>query len=54
MWNIRNSLEEHRGREEKLNGKSSESEKNNERLFSIGNKLRVAGGVVDQRDGVAR
>ena len=47
MWNIRNSVEDHRGREGKLNGKSSEREKNHERLLTIGNKLRVAGGEVD-------
>ena len=32
MWNIRNSTEDHRGREGKLNGKSSERETNHERL----------------------
>ena len=45
MWNI-NSTEDHRGREGKLNGKSSEREKNHESLLTIGNKLRIAGGVV--------
>ena len=44
MWNIRNSEEDHRAREGKLNGKSSEKEKNHERLLTLGNKLRVAGG----------
>ena len=44
VWNIRNSTEDHRVREGKLNGKSSEREKNHERLLTIGNKLRVAGG----------
>ena len=44
MWNIRNSTEDHRGREGKLNGKSSEREKNRERTLTTGNKLRVAGG----------
>ena len=48
MWNIRNRAEDHRGREGKLNGKSSEREKNHERLLTIGNKLRVAGGEVDR------
>lgn len=46
MWNIRNSTEHHRGREGKLNGKSSEREKNHERLLTIGNKWKVAGGEV--------
>ena len=48
MWNIRNSVEDHRGREEKWNGKSSEREKNHERLLTIGNKLRFGGGEVDR------
>ena len=43
MWNIRNSTEDHRRRERKQNGKSSEREKNHERLLTIGNKLRFAG-----------
>ena len=42
MWNKGNSAEDHRVREEKLNGKSSEREKNHERLLTLGNKLRVA------------
>ena len=41
MWNIRNSTEDHRGREGKLNGKKSETETNHERLLTPGNKLRV-------------
>ena len=45
MWNIRNSTEGHRGREGKLNGKKSERETNHERLLTIGNNLRVAGGA---------
>ena len=44
MWNIRNRAEDCRGKEGKQNGKSSEREKNHERLLTIGNKLRVAGG----------
>ena len=51
MWNIGNSTEDHRGREGKLSGKSSEREKNHERLLTIGNKLRVSGGE-GVRDGV--
>ena len=46
MWNIENSTQDHRGREGKLNVKSSEREKNHERLLTLGNKLRVAGGEV--------
>ena len=46
MWNIRDSTEDHRGGEGKLNGKSSERETNHERLLTLGNKLRVAGGEV--------
>ena len=41
-----NSTEDHRGREGKLNGKSSDKEKNHERLLTIGHKLRVAKGEV--------
>ena len=41
MWNIRNSAEDHKGREGKLNGKSSEKKKTHERLWTPGNKLRV-------------
>jgi len=44
MWNIRNSADDHTGREGKLNGKSSEREKNHKRLLTKGNKLRIAGG----------
>ena len=47
MWNIRNSTENHRRREGKLNGKSSERETNHERP-TIVNKLRVAGREVGQ------
>ena len=43
MWNIRNSADDHRGREGKLNGKSSEKERNPDRLLTIGNKLKVPG-----------
>ena len=41
MWNIRSSAEDHRGREGKLYGKSSETEKDLERLLTLGSKLRV-------------
>ena len=44
MWSIRNSTEDHRGREGKLNGKKSERETNHERLWTMGNKLRVTKG----------
>ena len=49
MWKIRNSAEDHRGREGKLNGKSSERETNHKRLVTIRNKLRVAGRGVEDR-----
>ena len=42
MWNIRNSAEDHKEREGKLNGKKSERETNHERLLTMRNKLRVA------------
>ena len=38
MWNIRNSAEDHRGREGKLNGKKPQREINHERLLTIENK----------------
>ena len=43
-WTIRNSAEDHWGREGKLNGKKPERETNHERLSTVGNKLRVTGG----------
>ena len=46
MWNIRNSAEDHRGREGKLNGKKSLRETNHMRLFTLGKKLRVVKRVV--------
>ena len=46
LWNIRNSAENHRGKEGKLNEKSSEREKNHEGLLILGNTLRVVGGEV--------
>ena len=52
MWNIRNSTEDHRGREGKLNGKKSERETNHDRILTLGNKLRVAEGEVGDGDGV--
>ena len=50
LWNIRNSVEDHSRREGKRNGKKSERGTNDERLWTLGNKLRVtegrwAGGV---------
>ena len=53
MWNIRNSTEDHRGREGKLNGKKSERETNHERLWTLGTKLRVTEGR-GWGDGVTR
>lgn len=41
LWNKRNTVEDHRGREGKLNGMKSEGEKNHETLWTPGNKLRV-------------
>ena len=38
MWNIRNSAEDHGGREGKLSGKSSKRKKNHERLLTVENK----------------
>ena len=46
MRNIRNSAEDHKGREEKLNGKSPERETNHERLLTVRNKVRVVEGQV--------
>ena len=46
IWNIRNSVEDHR-REGKGNGKKSERE-TNQKTLTLGNKLRVVGGVVDE------
>ena len=45
---IKNTSEDPRVREEKLNGKSFEREKNHEKLLILGNKLRVAGGEADR------
>ena len=42
MWNIRNSVEDHRGREGKLNGKKLERETSHERPWILENKLRVS------------
>ena len=44
MWNIRKSTEDIRGREGKLKGEKSERETNHERLWTLGNKLRIVGG----------
>ena len=43
---MRNSAEDHRGRQGKLNGKKPERKANHMRLLTPGNKLRVAGGKV--------
>ena len=50
MWTIRNSVEDNRGKEGKLNGKKSVRETNCERLLSLGNKPRVA----ERRGGAGR
>ena len=44
MRYIRNSTEDHRGREGKWNRKKSERETNQERLFTMGKKPRVTKG----------
>ena len=44
MWNISNSTEDHRGGEGNLKGEKSERETNHERLWTLGNKLRVSEG----------
>ena len=44
MWNIRNSAENHRVREEKLNEKSSEREKSHEKLLTIRKKKTTTEG----------
>ena len=46
MWHIRNSAGDHRAKEGKLNRKESQREINHERLLTLGNKLKVAGGMV--------
>ena len=51
MWNIRNTTEDHRGREGKLNRKKSERETNHEGLWTPGNKLKLTEGR-GWRDGV--
>ena len=40
MWNIRNSEEDHRGRDGNLKGEKSEREMNHERRWTMGTKLR--------------
>ena len=53
MWTIRNSSEDHRGMEGKLNGNKSERETNHERLWILGTKLKVTEGR-GLGDGVTR
>ena len=43
-WNMRNSMEEIRRRKGKMKQGKSEGEKNHERLWTMGNKLRVSEG----------
>ena len=45
MWNIRNSVEDHRGRKGRLKGGKSERGTHHERLWTPGNKLRVSEGI---------
>ena len=44
MWNIRNSTEDIRRRKGKTKGEKSEGEMNHERLWTLGNNLRVLEG----------
>ena len=44
MWNIRNSREIIRRRKGKMKGGKPEGEMNHERLWTLGNKLRVLEG----------
>ena len=43
MWNLRNTTDEHKGKEGKLNNIKTEREANHKRLLNTENKLRVAG-----------
>ena len=44
MLNIRNSTEDHRGREGNLKGKKSEMETNHRRFWTLGEKMSVTEG----------
>ena len=44
MWNIKNSTEDHRGREGNLKGEKSERKMNHERLWTPRNNLGVSEG----------
>ena len=44
LWNIRNSIEDIRRRKGKMKGGKSEGETNHERLWTLGNDLRVSEG----------
>ena len=46
MWNLRNTTDEPRGREGKLNNIKTEREANHKRLLNTEKKMRVAGGDV--------
>jgi len=39
MWNISNSMEDHRGREGNLKGEKSERETDHERLWATGSRI---------------
>ena len=43
MWDIRDSAEDHRGREGKLGGEKSERETNHERLLTPGKQTEGCG-----------
>ena len=50
MWNLRNTTDEHRGREGKIRQK--QRGRQTKRDSNIENKLRVAGGILGGRDGL--
>ena len=44
MWTVRNSMEDIKGKKGKLKGGELEEETNHERLWTLGNNLRVSEG----------
>ena len=53
MWNIRNSTEDIRRKKGKMKGVESQREMNHERLWTLGNKLRLSEGrEVGEWDGL--
>ena len=56
MWNIKNNMEDIRGRKGKVNGRKSEGETKHERLWTLRKKWRVwegsgVGGMVEPGGG---